>query len=206
MTLDELLQDVDLARLEGLHHRYKHGPDKNPSWLKFLDWRQYGKDAIDWADQVGLTRRAVRPLDVLDVGCGVGWFVRTAMLCGHQATGLDIDDPFYGEAWDILGIDVARHGIVAGQPIPVGEFDVITMFGFGLPRQCKDGPSAVGWAPYSQMILELLRHLRPGGLWFASINTGRDWLFNQRHWQGIAGSVGGRLDMGDTVFQIRKGM
>lgn len=207
MTLDELLQDVDLERLKGLRRKYTHGPDKNPSWLKFLDWRQYGKDAIDWADQVGLTRRAVRPLDVLDVGCGVGWFVRTAMLCGHRATGLDINDPFYSEAWDILGINVVRHGIVVGQPIPVGEFDVISMFGFGLPRQYKDGPSATTWEAYAQMICELLQHLRPGGLWFASINTGRDWLFNQRHWQAIADSVGGRLDTeGDTVFKIRKGM
>jgi len=205
VTLDELLQDVDVAKLEGLIARYKHGPDKNPSWLKFLNWRQYGRDAIDWAERVWLDRRACRTLDVLDVGCGIGYFVLAASVLGPRATGLDIDDPFYAEAWDILGVDVVRHGIVAGEDIPVGEFDMITMFGFGLPRQRKDGPSAATWEAYAQMVGELLGHLRPGGLWYASINTGRDWLFNRRHWQAIADSVGGRLDTeGDTVFKIRK--
>ena len=208
LTLEKLLQDVDLTRLEALRRKYKHGPDKNPSWLKFLDWKRYGQDAIEWVGRVGLDRRACRSLNVLDVGCGLGWFVLAANRCGHAAIGLDIRDPFYTEAQDILGISVIRHGIVAGEPIPVDdfEFDVITMFGFGLPRQYPDGPSAVGWGPYSQMVRELLRHLRPGGLWFASINTGRDWLFSHRRWRALADEVGGRLDIeGDTVFKIRKG-
>lgn len=205
MTLDDLMQGVDIGRLEGLRRKYRHGPDKNPNWIKFLDWWQYGQDAIEWADRIGLNQR--KGLAVLDIGCGLGYFVRAAILCGHEAIGLDIYDPFYSQAQAILGLGdrIVCYPIVAGEHIPVGQFDVITMFGFGLPRQTKNGPSAVGWRPYAAMMREILRHLRPGGLWFASINTGRDWLFRRENWEVLAEEAGGLLDMGETVFQIRKG-
>jgi len=204
LTGDELMAGVDFRRMNALRHKYRHGPQKNPSWLKFADWRQYAPRAIGWAEQLELHKS--RGKRIIDVGCEFGYFVRACQLMGHNAIGLDFDDPLYNEVWDILKVPAVHHALTCGVPLPkgLGDFDIITMFGFGLPRvSMGDGHrSARTWEEYQQSLLALLKLVKPGGFLFAVLNVGRDWLFGNSEWYALAKHAGGILSVHNNIFRI----
>jgi len=64
---------------------------------------------------------------LLDVGCGVGAFVRAASLAGFQAQGIELSAQaveFGRRAWGIT----VRHGDVLEERYPAGSFDVVTLW------------------------------------------------------------------------------
>ena len=205
MTSDDLMVGIDKRGMLALRHKYKHGPQKNPSWIKFADWKKYTPNAIKWAERLGLHKCTGKK--ILDVGCGFGYFVRVCRTMGHDAMGLDFDDPLYNEVWELLDVPAVHHAITCGVPLPehLTGFDFITMFGFGLPRVTEDGShrSARTWEEYRAPLVDLLGRLNPGGVYFTSINVGdRYWLFGHPEWYALAGEVGGKATIYKNTFRI----
>jgi len=74
----------------------------------------------------------VRPLDcrtqVLDVGCGAGFFLDALEhFKGIKGVGVELDEKTAAFCRDRVGLDV-RTGTLAAQAFPDGRFDVVTMF------------------------------------------------------------------------------
>jgi SAM-dependent methyltransferase len=208
LTLEGLMAGVDTARLEGLRAKYPAGPVCNPEWLKFLDWREYGQRAIARTETLQLT--TMPPQDILDVGCGPGYFVLACRFLWHRAKGLDLPDGMYQEAWNLMGLTggMITEPLCVGDPLSLTpqSFDLITMFGFGLPRvRLSPGSvrSAETWDEYADGLLMVLRLLRPGGLFCALLNYGRDWLFDRDKWQALASELNGTLSGSANLFRIR---
>jgi SAM-dependent methyltransferase len=95
---------------------------------------------------------------ILDVGCGVGYFLRIARERGWSVAGVDLDKA----AVDIAcqhGIDV-RWETIEKMPFPDNEFDVVTMF------------NAIEHLPAPRIALnEVWRVLRPHGLFVLETPT-----------------------------------
>ena len=66
---------------------------------------------------------------LLDVGCGLGYFVRRAgRVPGWQAFGYEISPQAVAFARDVLGLDTVFCGRVEDSPFAAGSFDVITLW------------------------------------------------------------------------------
>ena len=66
---------------------------------------------------------------VLDLGCGVGWFLLVARAMGHDVRGLDREgDPIYREMTLLLGIPRTIHMIKLYQPLPaeIQGYDLVS--------------------------------------------------------------------------------
>jgi len=64
---------------------------------------------------------------LLDVGCGVGHFLRVAKRLGWEAQGLDISDAASQTASEAFGLHV-KVGTLEGIPFPEGSFDAVTLW------------------------------------------------------------------------------
>lgn len=116
-TLDP--KQVDLIGKSG--NRY-FGPAKE----------KYIWEAIDVAYFLGLDK--TKNLNILDLGCGAGWFVYVAKLLGHNAYGIDrITDDLnhahapYQDGYKLMGIKVYGDLVYPYTPLKVDKkYDIVT--------------------------------------------------------------------------------
>lgn len=100
---------------------------------------------------------------VVDLGCGPGWETEALQRRGFQAIGLDVTSEF---------VALAARGHPATGYV-VGEFGALP---FG--DRVLDGAWAcsslvhVPWSGIDQALAEIARVLRPGGVFFASMQAG----------------------------------
>jgi SAM-dependent methyltransferase len=69
------------------------------------------------------------PLDILDLGCGAGYFLYLCGLFGHQGLGFDTDEePFFGGATKFFNVRRVIGRIEPQTPLPDLErkFDLVT--------------------------------------------------------------------------------
>jgi len=90
---------------------YLENGDNRPLWDVTLDW---------------IERRTGRGR-LLDVGCGCGFFLRSAAEHGWEATGFDASAWAADHVRTTYGLN-AYTGTLDGVPLPVGHFDVITLW------------------------------------------------------------------------------
>ena len=121
------------------------------------------------------------PLNILDLGCGAGYFLYICKLFGHDGVGLDIDEePLYRETLQLLNIRRVVSRIEAQVPLPdLGQrFDVVTA-----TRVCfqyKRWPEKVNrqeWTPedWRFFINDIrTRFLKPHGRLFLQFNPRPD--------------------------------
>jgi SAM-dependent methyltransferase len=104
-----------------------------------------------------------KPLRILDLGCGFGYFLYGARFFGHQVVGLDLDDPYMGAVTKLLGLSKVVHKIQPLQPlpeIPGGPFDRVTAF-----ATMFDNAGAAGqWGAreWTYFLKDLRRFMAPG--------------------------------------------
>ena len=71
------------------------------------------------------------PREILDLGCGGGFFLFVARALGHRGLGLDVGGiPLFDDLVDLLGIDRVEYRISGLEMLPdLGrKFDLITAF------------------------------------------------------------------------------
>ncbi len=93
---------------------------------------------------------------LLDVGCGLGFFVKRAGACaGWEAVGYEISPDAVRYARERLGLENVCCGRVEGASLPDGSFDLITLW------------DVIEHLPEPDALLqELARLLAPGGILF----------------------------------------
>ena len=121
-----ILATIDRAELERLRQHYPYRP--NARRINAYE------DAAYW---IGVHVRHLqdlwldrsRPLDILDLGCGAGYFLYVCRFFGHEGLGLDTDEePLFRGTTALLNVRRVISRIQPRVPLPdLGErFDVVT--------------------------------------------------------------------------------
>ena len=174
IPLAPLLAQVDQPRLQDLRAKWGSPPPDAPA-----SWRHYAK-YLDLEKYLRLNIRRVQDLNlhltkskqILDLGCGGGFFLFVARAQGHRGLGLDIGGiPVFDALVDLLGVERVVDRIEAGEPLPdLGrKFDLITAFSTAF-HGGKDNSWRWGATEWEFLITDLERHLNPGGQIFFGLN------------------------------------
>jgi SAM-dependent methyltransferase len=104
-------------------------PNDQKGWPKYVDAGHRLELAIRQARSVQLDRR--KPLRILDIGSGAGYFLFVCKQLGHRVLGLDLDwPPMYAETFQMMEMPRCVWRIEPFQPLPDlgGRFDFLTGF------------------------------------------------------------------------------
>jgi SAM-dependent methyltransferase len=175
IPLQPLLDKIDRDQLAQIQARHA-GSKKYPA--------KYCRDMERWLHMniprvQDLNLHRSPPQDVLDLGCGGGFFLFICQQFGHRCLGIDMDEhPLFGELVALFGVERRVWKIKACEPLPdLGRtFDYITAFSIGFNRN----PDKTLWGPDEwQFFLNDLeqRHLKPGGKIFLGLNPQLDGWF-----------------------------
>ena len=162
-----LLEKIDLNRLREIQARYASSSEH---YAKYLDLERYLKLNIERVQQLKLQRSP--PQDVLDLGCGGGFFLFILQHYGHRCLGLDIDEfPLFTDLTQLFGVPRKVWTIKAFEPLPdLGrKFDWITAFSTAFHGK---GEQSWQWGveEWKFFLDDLNRHLKPGGRIFFGLN------------------------------------
>ena len=165
------LAKIDQDRLRDIQRRYAGSSDR---YTKYADVERWLRINIRRAHDLKLDRG--KPKQILDLGCGAGFFLFVAKHYGHAGLGLDVDDfAVSNELIGLFGIERVKWRIRALQPLPNfgRQFNLITGFSTAFNR--SEGESR-GWSAdeWSFFLDELNQRLEPYGEIFFEINSGKD--------------------------------
>ncbi len=170
IPLRPLLDRLDQARIRDIQTRYASSPVQVS---KYADVEKWMKTNIERVQDLHLQRSA--PRDILDLGCGGGFFLYISQQLGHRCLGLDIDGfPLFRELVDLFGVERRTWEIKAFEPLPdLGhKFHLITAFSTGFNRNVDKSL----WGPpqWDFFLKDLSRHLAPEGDVFFGLNPGQN--------------------------------
>lgn len=121
-----ILASIDRAELERLREVYPYRP--NARKINAYEDAGYWVDVnIKRVQDLWLDRSP--PLQILDLGCGPGYFLYLCKLFGHDGLGLDPDDePFFRGTTELFGVRRVIGRIHPQTPLPdMGkQFDLVT--------------------------------------------------------------------------------
>lgn len=169
--MDQILAKVDSERLQEIQRRH-YG--SNVRYAKYADIEHWLAINLPRVRELKLEREA--PKQILDLGCGAGFFLFLAKQFGHGCVGLDVGDyPLSNELIELFGVDRLTWRIRAFEPLPDfgRKFDLITAFSAAFNR---NGDETRGWTPdeWEYFLKDLDRHLNVDGKVLLEINSGKD--------------------------------
>ena len=170
-----LLAKIDQDRLRDLQARYGSLSSDSPSlwrhYSKYLDAEKHLRLNIRRAQDLNLHR--FPPQEILDIGCGGGFFLFVAQALGHRGLGLDVGGiPVFDDLVDLLGINRIEHKITRSETVPNfgRKFDLITAFATAFHGGREDS-WRWGEQEWDFFLRDLERHLEPGGRIFFDLNA-----------------------------------
>ena len=202
-----LLAKIDQDRLRAL--RTEHGsppPDAPDSWrhyAKYLDLEKGLRLNIRRLQDFNLHRAP--PQEILDIGCGAGFFLFVAQAFGHHGLGLDIGGvPVFDGLVDLLGVDRTIYRVEAFQPLPDfgRKFDLITAFATAFHGSREDS-WRWGAREWEFFIADLERSLRPGGRIFFELNAAYHGKYYTPEILEVFLRHGGMVERGNVLFSLR---
>lgn len=118
---------IDGPEFQAIREKWEHATP-TPIGQKFLQhplyWVDVNLNRIFWSElHVGHKKR------ILDLGCGVGYFLFLCNVLGHDALGLDVDrSPIFRETIRLFGLSRTIFEIERFRPLPDlgAPFDVVT--------------------------------------------------------------------------------
>jgi SAM-dependent methyltransferase len=128
LSVAEMVAELESKGFGTIRAKYEN-PDDKKGWPKYVDAGHRLELATKQARALHLDRR--RPLRVLDIGSGAGYFLFVCKHLGHVPMGLDLDwPPMYGEMFELMQIPRRVWRIEPFQPLPdLGtRFDLLTGF------------------------------------------------------------------------------
>jgi SAM-dependent methyltransferase len=149
------------------------------------------RKAIRLAKRLGLDTSILQ--DVLDLGSGVGWFLRVCSMLGHAASGIEQPGFMHQELSVILNVAIVEHRITAEDPLPdlgPDHFDLVTMVALNTHGKHE---------LITNLNIALLRNVRPGGRFYRVVNHGEEWTLAPRYWPGWK-----TLNRGSRHFLLEK--
>ena len=175
-----LCRYADLPRIERLAREMAPVVERDPaSAAKYAQYDRWIPFNVARVGALGLHH--ARPLRILDIGCGPGYFLAGALLCGHECFGIDapasvlteVEAHVYSEMLAALSCEqrVAPLLIERFMPMPLrlGELDLITAYWicFNRHRQ-RDEWNISEWQFF---VGDALSHLRLGGVLHLELNA-----------------------------------
>ncbi|MGI9173486.1 MAG: class I SAM-dependent methyltransferase [Chthoniobacterales bacterium] len=191
IDVDRIAESIDQEKFAEIHRRYALlDPGDAPE--KYLELRK-------WID---INLRRVRDLEldlgarkrILDLGCGVGYFLYICKWLRHEVLGFDLDEsPMFTEMVQLLGVPRVIGRIERYQPLPrfEGKFDLITahMICF------NDHKTDHVWGPaeWEFFLKDAAQYLTPGGRIQLGFNQEFDGLWFTPELRGYLAKRGARI-------------
>jgi SAM-dependent methyltransferase len=169
-----LMTKIDADRLHEIRQRHV---GSGARYAKYADVERWLEINLPRVQELKLDGAA--PKQILDLGCGAGFFLFLAKQSGHSCVGLDVGDyPLSNELIELFGIYKLTWRIRAFDALPDfgRQFDLITAFSAAFNRNADE---TRGWTPdeWEFFLNDLNRHLKPGGQILLEINSGKDGLY-----------------------------
>jgi SAM-dependent methyltransferase len=197
----KVLEQVNHSGLERIRARYAV-PGERTHWPKYLEAPRWIRLNIRRAQELRLKLRP-KPLRILDLGSGAGYFLLVAKYLGHSGIGLDIADPeMYAEMFELFGFQRVIWEINAYQRLPdLGEkFDLVTAFSI-----CFNGHKRADlWGPKEwDFFLDDVygRILKSPGEIFLGMNPEEDGSFYSPELKEFFLKRGARIDRSKVWFR-----
>ena len=121
-----ILASLDRAAFDKLREQYPYRP-RSPKINRFEDAAYWIQINVERAQDLWLDR--TRPMRILDLGCGAGYFLYVCKFFGHQGLGLDTDDePLFRGTTALLNVHRVIARIAPQVPLPdlPEKFDLVT--------------------------------------------------------------------------------
>jgi SAM-dependent methyltransferase len=193
-----VIETVDPVGFERIRRRYTVA-NPGADWPKYLDLNRWIGVNIRRIRQLELDLS--RPKQILDLGCGAGYFLYIAQLLGHSGLGLDMDRlPMFREITRLLGVRRVVQQIRALRPLPSfgQKFDVITAF-----MVCFNDhkmPGLWGVQEWDFFLDDLAKHLKPRGRVWLELNQEYDGTFYTRELKEFFRKRGAKIHEHKIVF------
>ena len=131
-SIKSFLEKIDNDRLREIQKRYAGSTER---YAKYADVEHWLKINLPRIRELKLDRSPRK--EILDLGCGAGFFLFLAQQFGHHAVGVDVDlYPLSNELIDLFGVERVTHRIRAHQALPDfgRKFDLLTAFSSAFGR------------------------------------------------------------------------
>jgi SAM-dependent methyltransferase len=176
----QICDNTDLPRVDRLAREMAPVLERDPAGAaKYAD---YGYWIPFNVARVGaLSLHTLTPGQILDIGCGPGYFLAAARACGHQCYGIDapanilseVENRVYSETLAALACDQYVSPLLIERfvpmSIPYGDLDAITAFWICFNRHRQlDEWGATEWRFF---VGDALSHLRSGGYLHLELNS-----------------------------------
>lgn len=170
-SIKSFLAKIDLDRLRKIQRRHA-GSDAR--YAKYADVEHWLGINLPRVEELKLENSA--PKQILDLGCGAGFFLFLAKQAGHSCVGVDVGDyPLSNELIDLFGVYKLTWRIRAFEPLPDSgrQFDLITAFSAAFNRNQDE---TRGWNvdEWEFFLNDLKGHSKRDGQILLEINSGKD--------------------------------
>jgi SAM-dependent methyltransferase len=175
-----ICEDADLKRIERLGREMAPALQHDPACAaKYADYPFWIPFNVDRVGVLGLHRS--RPLRILDIGCGPGYFLAAASGCGHECYGIDapatvltpVEARVYSEMLAALSLQNQVSPLLIERFVPMAlplrDLDLITAFWICFNRH--DQPDEWGIAEWQFFVQDAISHLRDGGILHLELNS-----------------------------------
>lgn len=191
-----IMAKIDGSRLSEIQKRHANS---NARYAKYADVEHWLTINLPRLQELKLDTAG--PKQILDLGCGAGFFLFLAKQSGHSCVGVDVGDyPLSNELIQLFGIERLTWRIRAFEPLPeLGrQFDLITAFSAAFNRNADESR---GWTPdeWEFFLNDLKQHLKPGGEILLEINSGKDGRYFEAEIREFFVTHGGRVE-GERVY------
>ena len=164
--------------------------DPYPGYSKYLELDKWLKKSVYYAQLLNLDKS--KPLTILDMGTGAGYFPFVCSNYGHQCIGIDIPDiAMYNELIELLGVRRKDLRIKAFSPLPDfnKKFDLITAFSVCFNNHAKSEVWSVSEWGFHLADLAA-NHLRRDGEIFMELNAEPDGTYYSEDLRKFFGECG----------------
>lgn len=200
IALMPLLERLDQGQMLDIQNRYASSPVQI---AKYADIKTYMKLNIERVQDLGLHRSS--PQEILDLGCGGGFFLYICQQLGHRCLGMDMEwYPVFTDLLNLFGVERKVWEIRAFEPLPDPgrQFDWITAFSTGFNR-VKKKPWRV--AEWEYFLDDLDKHLKPNGKVFLALNPeGRGGQYYDNELRKFFESRGAEIERERIFFRNRR--
>ena len=193
-----VIETIDPDGFEQIRQRYAVA-DPGADWPKYLDLDRWIGVNIKRIRQLELD--VARPRQILDLGCGAGYFLYIAQLLGHSGVGLDMDRlAMFREVTRLLGVCRIVQRIEAFRPLPnFGQkFDLITAFMICFNNHKM--PGLWGVPEWEFFFDDLAKHLKPRGRVWLELNQEYDESFYTPQLKEFFQKRGAKVDEQKIIF------